>query len=65
MRVNRRSILLSVDLGDFQMKPVGGMTTAASHLCLKPFDIRGLRIRMVLSSYDPGTIFSLINDGIL
>ncbi len=59
MRVNRRSILLSVDLGDFQMKPVGGMTTAASHL------IRGLRIRMVLSSYDPGTIFSLINDGIL
>ena len=50
MRINRRSISLSVDLGDFQMKPdVGGMTAAASHHCLKPFDIRGIRIRVVCS----------------
>ena len=50
MRINRRSISLSVDLGDFQMKPVGGMTAAAFHHCLKPFDINmGNRIRMVLS----------------
>ena len=47
MRINRRSISLSVDLGDFQMKPVGGMTAAASHHCLKSFNIRGNRIRMV------------------
>ena len=52
MRINRRSISLSVDLGDFQMKPVGGMNAAVSHHCLKPLDIR---IRLVLSSYDPGS----------